>query len=454
MKSQSLAGLFLIISASALGYQTIRTGQPVVLEGSDLNALSGASISQLHLRIWDGGQWQEIAFQIDERDPGGDFFTPDDGLLDANDVLSFQPQDAGQEAATTQWIDDDQARQNPRIAIEITDPVEAASRFAYLYLSATLPADGVPDLVSYDDIADTVTGANYQFGFSANGAFQTAFHFLEGQTLGPDLLDREKLRISGIAVILPFSFSEDDLTINDVQVVAGPVRILRRVNAEITVQTVTLPLTLDRFYYRRYVTIPSAMGSVSLPGGVSLSAIRFSRDMNAMASGGTVRDPNNANLSVDGVADGGVQVTITPMQQQAYWTQFELGGSSIWNAMEIDGLANATNFYYHDSQGGGTADGTSDTGDQMSFGDHGVVFSNPSADAIQFSFASFIDESGILTGPRIGDYIQQPLQIQTSDADFSSLYWEFVALWGTSSPGAPDIAFLIDFINDFGVPPL
>jgi len=454
LKSQYVACLFAMVSAMALGYQPIRPGQPVVIEGSALSALAGTTIADLHLRSWDGDQWRAIPFQIDERDVNGSFFDPDDDLLDANDVLTFQPQDAGLQAALTQWIDDDQARLNSRIAIEIADPVEGGSTFAYLYASNTLAPGGAPDLIQYDDVADTITGANYRFGFDASGSIQSDFHFIDGKTLGPDLLDREKLRISGVAIILPFSFNEDDLTITDVQVIDGPVRVLRRVDAEITVQTVTLPLTLDRFYYRSYFTIPPAMGSVTLPDGVSLSAIRFSRDLNPMASGGTVRDPNNGALSVDGVADAGVQTTIAAMQQQAYWTEFQLGDFSLWNAMEIDGLAASTDFYYHDSQGGGTADGTGDSGDGMSFGDHGVLFTNPSSDAIQFSFANFVDEGGNLTGPRLTSYLQQPLQTQTESSDFDSAYWDFIALWGSDSNEAPDVAFLIDFINTFGVQPL
>ncbi len=36
-----------------------------------------------------------IPMQIDERAAGGSLFEADDGLLDANDELVFQPQDGG-----------------------------------------------------------------------------------------------------------------------------------------------------------------------------------------------------------------------------------------------------------------------------------------------------------------------------------------------------------------------
>lgn len=452
MTRNSSSLLFFIISGVVFGYQTIRIAQPVVVEGSLLKDFASAPISELHLRIWNGIEWQTLPFQIDERDINGSFFDPDDLLFDDNDTLAFQPQNAGQQAALTQWIDDAEARQNPRIEVTITDPCENATGYTYLYRSSTLNSGGLAALVTYNEVDDTISGATYQVGFDLSGTILSDLRFRDGDQLTPDLLDREKLRISGSIIISSFDIDEDDLNLVSVHVIAGPVRVLRRVDAEITLQAFTIPLALERYFYRRYFEVPMASGSINLPLGVSLTAIRFSRDFNDQANGGGLRDPNNANLTVDGTPDAGVQTMISAAQQAAYWSEFALNDFSLWNAMSFSGLAASTSFYYHDNSGGATADGTPDTGDMVSFADNGVLFSSPEAGAIQFSFGTFIDQGGNLNPAAIEDYIAQPLITTPLSQNFAQSFWEFVALWGTNTLQAPKVNFLVDFINTFGVP--
>ena len=450
----SMSLLLLAGCGLCFAFQDLRSATPLVIDGSDLAALQGAPIDELRLYRLQGNLWSPVLFQMDERNPDGSFFLPDDQVLDANDQLALQPQDAGELASTLQWPDDAEAQSHARIEIQIEDPVESAFRYVYLFRSSTLPFSSAPNYVTYDSVSDTLTGITYQVGFDSTGAVLSDLRTREGGTFSPDLLDREKLRISGSAIITTFSLDEDDLTVLGVQGVVGPIRLLRRVDAEVSLLGNTLPLALERHFYGRFFEIPSASGNVELPFGVSLTNIRISRDFNAMASGATLRDPNNSNLAIEGMPDPGVVTAITLSQQNAYWQEVSIDSFSMWNLMAFQGLAGNSLFYYRDNSAGGTADGTADTGDLISFGDHGVWFQNPDANAIQFSFGTQIEQNSQLTPSKAEAYIQTPFSLEISTASFTNQFWNFIALWGSDQPSAPVVPFLITFINNFGVPPL
>lgn len=448
-----LVPIFVVLwSLSGFAFQ-IRPGQPVVVEGSELAQLSGASVADLVLQTWDGSQWQTVPFQIDERDASGSYFLPDDTLLDANDQLVFQPQDAGIMATVFQWPNDLEARSNPRIQIEVEDSVLSGTGFVYLFQSSTLPAPVDANQVTYDQPNDIITGLTYQVGFNGNGSTLTDLQFRSGATLSDDVLDREKIRISGTAIIAPFELNEDNLTVINLQVKAGPVRIIRQLDAEISVLTFTVPVALIRHFYRRYFEIPPATGTITLPGGVSLQAIRFSRDFNAMATNATVSDPNNNAILVDGNPDAGLSLTISAQQAQAYYSLFQFQSFQLWNLMSFPNIAPTIELYYRDNTNGGTADGTADTGDLQSFGDHGVLFRNPNPSAITLSFGTLLIEGPALDPTNITAFIQQPLEIKTAANSYADNFWIWVSLWGTDNPNATDILPLVDFISEFGSAP-
>lgn len=446
--------ILLVWTFCGFSFQEPRLGQPIVIEGANLPGIQGAPITSLRILVWDGTNWSQPSFQFDERGPDDSFFTIDDALFDANDVLALQPEDGGIQASSVHWPDDQEARSNPRIEIEVTDPAEGVSTYFYAYQTTQIPASS-PTGVSYDMDTDTITGTQYQVGFDPTGAVMTEFRFRFGEIFGGDILDREKIRISGVAIIIPFGFSEDDFNVTGMQVIEGPVRILRRVSVEIEVAGNPIALNLDRYFYRQFFQVPSGSGTISLPGGVSLNAIRISRDFNDMTIGLTsLSDPNNNKINVDGNPDAGVVTTINAQQQNAYWSQFDFDNANLWNAMTFPGLADSVDLYYHDDSTGGTADGTADTGDMVSFGDHGVLFNNPGAGAIQLSFGSYIDITNTLTSAKVVSYIQNPLTSSEVEERFMDSFYDFIALWGTNAPKAEDMQFLVSFVNLYGVPPL
>jgi len=100
-----IAFVFLVaarLSTVAEGFD--RTLEPVIVRGSDLQAFTkvgvGANDNELFLYAYraDAGLWEQIPFQIDEKDSSGSYFNPngdETAGLDTNDVLVFMAKDVG-----------------------------------------------------------------------------------------------------------------------------------------------------------------------------------------------------------------------------------------------------------------------------------------------------------------------------------------------------------------------
>ena len=101
-------------------------------------------------------------FQIDERTRGPDPHTPSDtgrfyfipeewgienhdGVLSFHDELVFMLRDLGDEAPKRSWIDNNDAKNHPRLKLEVQDPDNPQNkRFGYLYRSLTISSDEIP----------------------------------------------------------------------------------------------------------------------------------------------------------------------------------------------------------------------------------------------------------------------------------------------------------------------
>lgn len=427
----------------------IRPATPIVVTGSDLTDHLNQPVDQLHLYALVNGAWEYIAFQIDEKGPDGSFFTPDDGLLDANDELAFQPQDGGERAAIHLWPDHPGFTSAPRLEIEITDPVDGGTAYVYLFHSETPLTPPVFNWLDYDEAADLVTGHGYGAGFDLSLRFMDQLWFFDEQQTTPDLLDREKLRVQGTFIILPFTLTEEDIVPVDFMALAGPTRVIRHVSGEITLAGNVVPVELQRHYYRRSMNAPTDLANFGggLPPGLTINDIRISLDYSVDAIGGQVSDPNNGGLLVDGVPDPGVQTSITPAQAEAYWIGFEWEDYALFLGSRFSGVSTDPRFYYHDNAGGGTADGTPDTGDMASYGDMGLRLPDPATSGITGAFATFLDLDGLLTGPKAAAYLASPLTILFQTDLYEQSYGTWLSLWAGPDPNAPDMAFLVNFIN-------
>lgn len=80
-----------------------RVCEPVVLAGTQLTPLLGATRDELSLWTRRDGSWQRAPLQMDERATGGNYVPAEDGLLDQDDELVFLADGLGAEAPAGSW---------------------------------------------------------------------------------------------------------------------------------------------------------------------------------------------------------------------------------------------------------------------------------------------------------------------------------------------------------------
>jgi len=212
----------------------------VVVKGDRLGALQGEPAGELRLFSFRGGEFLAIPFQVDERDPEGEFVFPsgpqasedaDRGLLDHNDELVFLVQDAGDRApggaedlpGVARWVE-----------ILLSDPL-ALDKKAWVYLcrfSGTPPPLSLRNHIRYQPKDERIISDNYLLGYRKGMSLYTDLQYPDGRGgYGPDLMDRIKVRIQVkfLFNIIRKKVSEDDFRAEVVAWKDGPVRVLRNV---------------------------------------------------------------------------------------------------------------------------------------------------------------------------------------------------------------------------------
>ncbi|MCW5827930.1 MAG: hypothetical protein KIT79_01320 [Deltaproteobacteria bacterium] len=207
---------------------------PHVLTGAELAPLQGARISQLALFASLDEGFGPIPFQVDEKDASGRFvyrgggqMGSDDGLLDANDELVFMLKDSGPQFPKPFWP----AGVRRGLEIEMTDSLDSTRR-GYVYL---LEFEGPPryasrDYIQFDPKNYRVTTGNATMAVNPRHPVSHVEYRLadsKGQ-LGPNLLDRVKIRPSAWTLGELIRFSETEETLNS-RITAwtdGPVRVI------------------------------------------------------------------------------------------------------------------------------------------------------------------------------------------------------------------------------------
>jgi hypothetical protein len=277
-----------------------RLADPVIIEGSELPLLAGRDISHIRVYVFHGGKTAPIPYQIDQRDStgcwvwnvayrqsyeidydrGGAPFirkpetsgtgTFDDqdpkgqALLDANDELVFMADDLGDRGSRVrEALHADQVEE-----IEITDPENGARAWAYaVYYPASPPERSPTRYMEYSAREHMVRSPMYDFHFSDRHT--AVIHDL--RVHGMPIIDR--IRINGeIALDLPFidstiKFTEEDIHGYTEGYIAGPVRIIRRNIAHLTLAgglLNTSEVTCDHFYYPRHAEVPVCL-SIRFP---------------------------------------------------------------------------------------------------------------------------------------------------------------------------------------------
>jgi hypothetical protein len=374
-----------------------RPEDPVVVAGADLAAFDGESIDELRLYAFDGSDWSPIPFQIDERlnDITGTYVISEDGLLDANDELVFMAKDAGVEAGTGDWPSDTMALSNPRVQVNVNDPLSPGDMgWAYLFRSTTL-ATNPTVYVDWDFALQTVTALSYTASFT-DDFIGLADITVNGN--GIDILDRQKTRVDTDIIDL----NEETLTLLITPTitipVVGPVRgVANGGDFNISI------------YGARLDSAVSFDTSIS---PFAVESVRNSLDLNDPTVTGVTNyfNSNGVSVPIDGVND------VVGASPRVDWFQASgaSGGMVVAFPTVNAGGGTVTNYYKDDS-----AIDPGDTGDQQSYADSGLFISNPGG-VIDFSLVTFIlpPNSTTSVGDDYFDRISSPLTTTTTTQVF------------------------------------
>ncbi len=405
--------LCVIISVSSAD---VRVSEPGIISGNQLTTFYGTPVGDLHLFAFVGGFWYELPVQIDERASNGSFFDADDGLLDNNDEVIFQPQDFGALAPTSAWIDNLDSQNYPRLKLSVADPVLGSSAIGYLFRSSTLP-DNPDTYITYDDGADEIMTDTYMVGFDNSKWFWDELRLFDGNVYGDDLLDREKTRIKGTILWTNWTRNEQDFSPILKRYIAGPVRVIRQTTSTIEVLGITSESTATKHYYNSFMATPEDVTTIDPLAGINM--VRLSYDLTPAAIGSVESNLNNTSLLADGVPDG-ANTNIPASEMSHFWIKINLSGSSLVSVGNQYGMSNDNILYHHDNSSGGTADGTSDTGDGASYGDIGIRMNNPNTGSHNISTSMYLALGINLPGLDCQNWFDTGFNYQVASEDFNN----------------------------------
>jgi hypothetical protein len=359
-----------------------RALEPVIVTG--LTNYHGVPTSEICVYRYSGSEWEQIPFQIDEKDATGQYVASEDGILDANDELVFMASDLG--VFSTVLISDTVNVETPWYRVSVSNPLDpTASGWVYIVRSSTINCDAGQDYASFDQANSRIVAQNYTLGWATSG--HNGFEYLS-MFNGTDVLDRTKLR----AKIGLFTVTENMIPLQTLELVKdGPVRVIARRGTAMTfgyasIFVTTTPVELD-----------------AIPGNINEVTISFD-----LASGvtGTYYNENVPNgVPIDGVPDN-VPPTLTKA-----WRQTSLASGTIVEVAQIVGGGGTHQHYYKDNKNCGLAD----TGDKECWGDSGFTIINPVKEKIVATATRYI-----LPGsqPNVGDtyynYNTAPLTVNAA----------------------------------------
>ena len=368
-----------------------RTIEPVIVTG----VFAGRSVNDIFVYRWTGSAWEQIPFQIDERDATGAYVANEDGVMDSNDEVVFMSGDTGMLASSS--IGDALPVSGLWYRVQVTDPLNTASKgWAYIVHSTTLTVTNPTDYVSYNAANLRVSTANYALGWAASGHNGLDYMSMFG---GGDILDRTKLRIDYRFIVL-IKLTENDFPLDNVVLLKdGVVRTLVKRGGTVTVS------------YQSYTSTTFPVDLRTLPG--SLEQVRTSVDLGNGVTGTYYDENNAAGKPIDGVPDN---VTATPFNQA--WRQVTVGNGSNIQVATLTSLGGTRHHYYKDN----SAVDPQDTGDQRSFGDSGFEVTNPTSKLFTITTGQyFIPAAQGNQGATYNQYFLNPLQVTaTAESQFQT----------------------------------
>jgi len=339
---------------------------------------------------YDGQGWQSIPFQIDENDTTA--FMPPDGIFDETDELLFLAKDLGDRVHDGIWIPNPDARLKNRYEIEISDGSDYSKKgWCYLFQSTTLTENDKSDVVyvSYNPDDDKVTGKYYIMDHPKKWFPEDVLITAEGGGNGVDFYDRTKLRVILQPTPFPWVLPEDSLVVTDIRVNQNPIiRLRRQLILDLVLQGTPFKqgIEFNMFYYPFSTRFS---GGLELEEVYKVKNIRMSYDLNSNAVGmkfysGDESGLINQNITIDGA--GKLDNVNQSLSGNApNWTMATGNPGTILslNHIQFEGDTSVTEPYYQDLYYWDDAVDSElpvqhdqDTGDNKSYGDHGMMFSS------------------------------------------------------------------------------
>ena len=457
--------VFILVTSLGIGWGTtraqelcdVRKYEPVVITAKQLPSLNNVPVREIYLYAYHDStsSWAMMPFQIDERTYGPDpinpeisrwfYFIPEewstdhhDGIFNNYDELVFMVRDLGDKAPDRLFIDNEEAKTHPKIELIVQDPDNPALKaYGYIFRSSTIP-DTVPEPYGFNYFAeqDSIVTKYYAIGLNENGTVDGIVIKKPGGN-GEDILDLLKIRFHGVIDVywtFPLIANENYLYLYPEKYVTEHpvVRLVRCVNmtlkfGDFVADNVAFPVVAKFYPFSGTIRGGTSLAPQDLIiyyGGVIeiqviLKHLRESWDYNSNAIGMKFYNQYNNGLIIDGNPDLvnktiDIPVNAWDLTTGEQGSLFKIGQfkEQKWGSVEL---------YYYDNKNGGQADslifGDFDTGDNMSYGDNGVLFQNkPDQDSVTIELnytVYFLPEKHLTQsdGERLAHFVNNPVKI-------------------------------------------
>jgi len=262
-------GMILSLEAASQEKTLKRVDDPLAVEGKILGALTGTRPDRLSLMACASDGFQPVPFQIDEKNPAGDYVythgpkagVDTDPNLNANDELVFMAESIGGRCDDRPWPEGARAG----VRIEITDPVDRGRGWLYLFEFEGSPPRSPVDWVSREVGPDRVMmrGREYMWGSRAGRGFPDELHLAGADgKMGPDILDRWKSRgVIDLPLIKFETKTDDTIRRNTAGWIDGPVRaiVCDKTYMQISFIKYDLPSDTMLYYYPNCCFFPMTL---------------------------------------------------------------------------------------------------------------------------------------------------------------------------------------------------
>lgn len=336
--------------------------EPIIVKG----VFPGVSVDQIFVYREINGNLEQIPFQIDELTVSNAYTSTEDLIMDANDEIVFMAGDLGDEAMKP--ISATLPVRDNWYIVEVTDPLNPMEKgWAYIVYSNELTRTTSVDYVNFLDASQRISATNYTLGWATDfGALDHLSIFGSG-----NIVDRSKLRIMYSILGEPQPpLTENDLPAPETNLIKdGSVRVILGQGVGTTLAYASLQHSI------------TPIDLTELPSSVTIDKVRLSLDLIKGASNGTYFNEYLPDgVVIDGNAD---PVSADPVIRP--WLQVSLESGSFIQIINVSAAGGVSRHYYKDD----SSPDPEDTGDGRSYGDSGMLISNPTSKYVSFESSRY-----------------------------------------------------------------